>query len=157
MQRAAPGTRRMAPPGSSRWRDCWCLSVQPCVHVPRCVPVVPGLCHALTRVCVYVCVCGCALACLSFSCMCRSGLWSSCRLCVPAPLFSSEPRLVSLAPLPGGSLPTPPSKAPTPQWYPLPSRLCRLPMCRLPSFSTSDCGTKAGPVVRARRGFWVQM
>ena len=38
--------------------------------------------------------------------MCRSGVWSSCRLCVLGPLFSSEQRLVSLGPLPEVSLPS---------------------------------------------------
>lgn len=75
------------------------LSVQPCVHVPRCV-----LCCAwfvprpYTCVCVYVCVCRCVLPCLSFWCMCRSGVWLSCRVCVLVPLFSSEQCLVSWCP-----------------------------------------------------------
>lgn len=169
VQRAAPGTRKMAPswqlqvsgssppartPGGTAGA---CLSS--CVCMCRgASPVVPGLCHALTRVCVYVCVCGCALACLSFSCMCRSGLWSSCRVCVPVPLFSSEPRLVSLVPLPVGSFPTPPSRAPTPQWYPLPSRLCRLALLlhfRLWNQSWPSCLWQArllGPNVREEGG-----
>ena len=54
--------------------------------------------------------------------MCRSGLWSSCRLCVLVPLFSSEQRLVSLVPLLAVSLPIPPSRTPTPQWYPTPQQ-----------------------------------
>lgn len=58
-------------PGGSASGDGTCrLSVQLCVHVPRCVP-----CCAWSvprpYTCVYVCVCRCALTCLSFLCMCR--------------------------------------------------------------------------------------
>jgi len=168
VQRAAPGTRRMAPPGSSRSPaplrprgPLEGLLVPVCPAVCACAEVRPLLCLVCAtplHVCVYVCVCGCALACLSFSCMCRSGLWSSCRVCVPVPLFSSEPRLVSLVPLPVGSFPTPPSRAPTPQWYPLPSRLCRLALLlhfRLWNQSWPSCPWQArllGPNVREEGG-----
>eukprot|EP00069_Balaena_mysticetus_P007889 bmy_19454T0 len=86
-QKDGPSRQRRAscspPPRQDTWRDCQCPSVQPCMHVPRC-----------------------ALTCLSFLCMCRSGVWSSCRLCVLGPLFSSEQHLVSLGPLLEVSLPS---------------------------------------------------
>lgn len=87
------------------------LSVQPCVHVPRCVPRCAWFVPCpYTCASVCVCVCRCALTCLSFLCMCRSGVWSSCCPCVLVPLFSSEQHLVSLVPFPGGlSLPQSPS------------------------------------------------
>lgn len=74
-----------------------CLSSRVCM-CRGASSVVPGSCHALTRVCVYVCVCRCVLPCLSFWCMCRSGVWLSCRLHVLVPLFSSEQCLASWCP-----------------------------------------------------------
>lgn len=80
---------------------CACAEVRPLLCLVRATPL---------HVCVYVCVCRCALTCLSFLCMCRSGVWLSCRLCVLVPLFGSEQRLVSLVPFPKVSL-----LAPSPQ------------------------------------------
>lgn len=104
------------------------LSVQPCVHVPRCV-----LCCAwfvprpYTCVCVYVCVCRCVLPCLSFWCMCRSGVWLSCRVCVLVPLFSSEQCLVSWCPSRRSPFLPPPPWNPEPRSSSLPSRLLCAP------------------------------
>lgn len=167
-KRTAPSHRQLWAPGSPpsscghlegppvETGSAACLSSRVCVHVPRCVPCCAwSVPRSYTYVCVYVCVCRCALTCLSFLCMCRSGVWLSCRLCVLVPLFRSEQRLVSLVPFPEVLLPAPPRpRTPMPWWGSLPSRLPHPPHVHT---STSDCGTKAGPVVHVRRGFWVQM
>lgn len=82
-------------------RDCqWTESAACLSSVCACAEVRPLLCLVVPRpyTCVYVCVCRCVLPCLSFLCMCRSGVWLSCRLCVLVPLFSREQCLVSWCP-----------------------------------------------------------
>lgn len=60
--------------GTANGDGTCCLSVQPCVHVLRCVP---RCAWSVPRpyTCVYVCVFRYALNCLSFLCMCRPGVW----------------------------------------------------------------------------------
>lgn len=119
-KRTAPSHRQLWAPGSPppscghlegppvETGSAACLSSHVCVHVPRCVPCCAwSVPRPYTYVCVYVCVCRCALTCLSFLCMCRSGVWLSCRLCVLVPLFGSEQRLVSLVPFPEVLTPSP--------------------------------------------------
>lgn len=95
----------MLRPCTDIWRDCqWRQNLPPvCPVVCACAEVRPLLCLVRATplhvcVCVYVCVCRCVLPCLSFWCMCRSGVWLSCCLCVLVPLFSSEQCLVSWCP-----------------------------------------------------------
>lgn len=103
-QKRSPSRRQLWAPCSALTdiqRDCqWAESAACLSSVCACAEVRPLLCLVVPRpyTCVYVCVCRCVLPCLSFLCMCRSGVWLSCRLCVLVPLFSREQCLVSWCP-----------------------------------------------------------